>query len=210
MRHLTALLVALPLAVSPALAEDDTDTLMKNAAITGALLSWGAVTLWGDRPADAALSIGPKRHVGVSVGQDAQSGLAGIMAGWDFGHNLIDRHSWRLRGQWEVDLSGWWADHRRRRNQSGVMLGLTPVLQYEYRSAYRPYVEFGIGARYLSDTHLADYDKSTQFQFGDLMGFGVSLRDLQVGFRFLHISNAGIETPNPGTNYYSIKLDYAF
>jgi len=207
-RPLVALL--LTLLAFTARAENDTDTLMKNTAIAGALASWAVAAWLGDDIKGAVLHAGPRQHLGLAGGSASQTELAQMMFGWDFAHNLIERPSWRLRGQWEVDLSGWWADRSSRRNNSGWMVGITPVLQFEHRSRYRPYAEFGIGLKYLSDIVVGDEYKSTQLQFGDLVGVGVTLDNWQLGLRFLHISNAGIETPNPGTNYYGIKLDYAF
>ncbi len=208
MRHYLAALICL-LAIN-AHAENDTDTLMKNTAIAGTLASWAVAAWLGEDMQGAVLKSGSHQHLGLAGGNASQTTLAQMMFGWDFAHNLIERPSWRLRGQWEVDLSGWWADKNARRNDSGWMAGITPVLQFEHRSKYRPYAEFGIGLKYLSDIVVGDQYKSTQLQFGDLVGVGVNLDNWQLGFRFLHISNAGIQTPNPGTNYYGIKLDYAF
>ncbi|SIN73014.1 lipid A 3-O-deacylase [Sulfurivirga caldicuralii] len=191
-------------------AENDTDTLMKNTAIAGAIASWAAAAWLGDDVAAAALHAGGRQHLGLAGGSASQTDMAQMLYGWDFSHNLIERPTWRLRGQWEVDLTGWWANKSSRRNNSGWMTGITPVLQFEHRSTYRPYAEFGIGLKYLSDILVGDQYKSTQLQFGDLVGAGISIDNWQLGFRFLHISNGGIETPNPGTNYYGIKLDYAF
>lgn len=204
---LTTLFSAL---VATAHAEDDTDTLFKNSAIAGALLSWGAASLWGEEVLNSALHAGKHMYFGVYQAAEKQTNAAGLIYGWDFKHPLIQRNSWHMQAQWEVDLQGWWADNTRRKNTSGWFLGITPVIQYVYHGRYQPYAEFGIGLKYLSDIQVGDAYKSTQFQFGNLIGMGVQIENIQIGFRFLHISNAGIETPNPGTNYYGIKVNYAF
>ena len=205
------LLIVLLLCVClPAYGEDDTDTALKNTAIAGTLLSWGTAWLWGYTSLHKALKPGNGQRLALTGGLEKQTNLMQIIYGRDFSRALIARPSWQLTGHWEASLSGWRADSRQRAEQSGWILGLTPVLQYQLRTAWRPYVEFGIGLRYLSDIRIADQYKSTQFQFGDLTGMGAQWGNLQLGFRFLHISNAGIETPNPGTNYYTLKMDYRF
>lgn len=46
-----------------------------------------------------------------------------------------------------------------------------------------------------------------------MVGFGVSFGpklNAEAGFRSQHISNAGIKTPNPGSNFYTGYLRYRF
>ncbi len=206
------LLFSCLLTFQPALsqAESQTDTLLKDTAVIGTLLSWGAAALWGEAKPAHALHPGERFHLGTYQASETQLGLAGIHFGWDFTQPLMHFRHWQLRAHWEINLQGWWAE-RPSRHESGWIAGITPVVQYVYRSQFTPYVELGIGLKYLSDIQMGDTYKSTQFQFGDLVGFGMQLgHHLQIGFRFLHISNAGIETPNPGTNFYGIKMDYLF
>lgn len=207
-RHLIILLLLIQAATHAE--ESDMDTNLKNTAIAGALLSWGAAWLWGNAPLHEAVQSGEGQHLALSGGTEKQSSLAQMIYGHDFARPLIEQPTWRLTGRWEASLGSWWADKRQQAEQSGWVLGLTPVLQYQLKTTWQPYVEFGIGLRYLSDIRLAGQYKSTQFQFGDLAGLGIHWGRIQLGFRFLHISNGGIETPNPGTNFYTLKMDYRF
>ncbi|HIQ39993.1 MAG TPA: acyloxyacyl hydrolase [Sulfurivirga caldicuralii] len=206
-RSLLALLLCLSLSAQ---AEDSTDTALKNTAIAGTLLSWGMAWLWGDAPLTRALVPTQGQHLALTMGTENHTTLAQLIYARDFASTLLDGPTWQLIGHWEASLSNWWADKAQRTEQQGWMLGLTPVLQYQFKTVLRPYIEFGIGVKYLSGIRIADQYKSTQFQFGDLTGIGIQYRNLQLGFRFLHISNAGIETPNPATNYYTLKMDYRF
>lgn len=77
-----------------------------------------------------------------------------------------------------------------------------------------PFVEASVGARVLSHASTSDQHQfSTAFQFSDMVGVGVAFGPKQAaeaGFRFQHISNAGIKEPNPGSNFYAGYLRYRF
>jgi len=50
-------------------------------------------------------------------------------------------------------------------------------------------------------------------QFADMVGVGATFgphQNYQAGFRFQHLSNAGIEHPNPGINFSEIYVQYNF
>jgi hypothetical protein len=54
---------------------------------------------------------------------------------------------------------------------------------------------------------------SSSFQFADLVGVGAQFgehQNYQAGFRFQHLSNAGIRKPNPGINFSQIYVQYNF
>jgi lipid A 3-O-deacylase len=89
--------------------------------------------------------------------------------------------------------------------------GVTPVFRFIKSSGWiRPYIEGGVGVRLLS--HVRE-TFSSSFQFADMLGVGAQLGDhqqYQAGFRFQHLSNAGIDHPNPGANFSEIYLQYNF
>jgi opacity protein-like surface antigen len=72
------------------------------------------------------------------------------------------------------------------------------------------YAEVGVGAHYLSNVRIKDYSKSTQFQFGDQFGLGWENDQFRVGYRYLHISNGNIETPNPATDFQTLEVGYRY
>ena len=72
-------------------------------------------------------------------------------------------------------------------------------------------IDFGISPAYLSEDRYGKEDMSGHIQF--LSHGGVSLlpfRNLGVGYRFQHVSNADIQQPNPGINMHSLELNYRF
>ena len=53
----------------------------------------------------------------------------------------------------------------------------------------------------------------SSFQFGDHIGAGVRFGDkgrYDVGYRYQHLSNAGIKEPNQGINFHQLRLQYHF
>lgn len=93
--------------------------------------------------------------------------------------------------------------------------GLTPVFRIIKDTGwFRPYIEAGAGVRLLSHARqTVDRTMSSSFQFADLIGFGAQFgahQNYQAGFRFQHLSNAGIEKPNPGINFSQIYVQYNF
>lgn len=93
--------------------------------------------------------------------------------------------------------------------------GLTPVFRFIKSSGWiRPYIEAGIGVRMLSHVRETnDRTFSSSFQFADVVGLGARFggrQQYQGGFRFQHLSNAGLKHPNPGINFSEVYLQYNF
>jgi lipid A 3-O-deacylase len=93
--------------------------------------------------------------------------------------------------------------------------GVTPVFRFVKSSGwFRPFVEAGVGVRLLS--HVRETETrtlSSSFQFADMIGVGAQMgehQQYQAGFRFQHLSNAGIEHPNPGIDFSEIYVQYNF
>jgi lipid A 3-O-deacylase len=134
----------------------------------------------------------------------------------DWSEPLYETGSLSLGGYWDASL-GFWNPHSTDGNNHQVTdIGLTPVFRItqKVRSTLAPYAEAAVGAHLLS-TH-SIYNKrnmSSNYQFGDHVALGVSFGDqLQwdVAARLQHLSNAGIINPNPGINFYQVRVDYHF
>lgn len=71
--------------------------------------------------------------------------------------------------------------------------------------------EFGTGPHWFSNTRLDGTEVSTHLQFGSFAGFGIVLSSqVEFGYRLLHLSNAGIENPNPGLNYHVFRVGFGW
>ena len=95
-------------------------------------------------------------------------------------------------------------------------IGCSFPLRYSVRlsSWFSPYVEVGLGFLYTTQ-HV--HEQGSQFNFTTQLGIGTqfTLSDhyaLTAGYRFRHMSNAGLSTPNRGVDFHFgvIGLTYIF
>lgn len=139
----------------------------------------------------------------------------GVQNKWE--RTWLNDGAWYVGGYWDTELAYMKADHISGRNDEIFDLGLTPVFRMQrdasISSGVSPYAEAGIGPHLLSETSLGFKQYSTAFQFGSLIGFGLGFGDkgqYELSYRFQHISNANIKTPNNGINLHILRLGYNF
>jgi lipid A 3-O-deacylase len=108
---------------------------------------------------------------------------------------------WRLAGYWEFSAGIW--DNK---DESTADIGITPVFRIERN---RLYLEAAIGA-HLVQAHISAHRSfSTALQFGDHLGAGMRFGERErfdFGIRVQHLSNGGISKPNPGINFFLVRL----
>ena len=148
---------------------------------------------------------------GYSPNDNGDVGMARVGVQWDWGVKWFETSSWYLGGYWDLSAGYWHA------SDSDIGdFGLTPVfrLQSTATSGFSPYVEIAVGAHLLTDTSITTNRQfSTNFQFGDHLGAGFRFGDkdeYDLAYHFQHLSNASIDTPNPGINFHQIRLQYHF
>ena len=101
-------------------------------------------------------------------------------------------------GYWEASAGAWTSDRN-----TVYDLGMTPV----FRIGRAWYAEAAIGVHFLSSNAIeARRDFATHFQFGDHIGVGYRARTYDIGLRLQHLSNGGIENPNPGINFLILRV----
>lgn len=137
-----------------------------------------------------------------------------IAARWDdiVQWQLSSRFSLSLDG--EVNVANWRALSNRPSSQL-MEFGVSPIFRLSYAAAYAsPFIEASVGLRVLSHTEIADgHRMGSAFQFSDMIGVGVAFGKAQrfaIGYRFQHLSNAGIRHPNPGTDFSMGYVRYRF
>jgi hypothetical protein len=135
---------------------------------------------------------------------------------WDWNKKLVEAGNWHLGGYWESDF-GYWANNSPAKTHSTILdIGFTPVFRVQQTtlSTVSPYVELGVGFHFLSATSLSPQRQfGTSFQFGDHVGGGLRFGDkgrYDIGYRYQHMSNAGIKGPNQGINFHELRLQYHF
>jgi lipid A 3-O-deacylase len=93
-----------------------------------------------------------------------------------------------------------------------TVVGFTPYLRLRDARSARWFFDFGIGVNTLSDLYeTTDRRFSTRFQFNDHLGVGRGFGDghsVELSYRFVLYSNAGIRRPNPGANFHVLRLEY--
>ncbi len=135
---------------------------------------------------------------------------------WSWNKKLVEAGNWHLGGYWESDFGYWSNNSAAKTNSSLVDFGFTPVfrIQQTTLSPISPYVEAGVGMHLLSKTSVSTQRQfGSAFQFGDHVGAGVRFGDkgrYDVGYRYQHLSNAGIKGPNQGINFHELRLQYHF
>jgi hypothetical protein len=98
------------------------------------------------------------------------------------------------------------------RNGTAYGLGLNPVgLKWNFagRQSVTPYVELG-GGLLFSNTQVPPGTSRVNFTTSGALGlhFLRSKYNWSAEVRFMHISNAGLATPNPGINTIQVRLGF--
>ncbi len=129
----------------------------------------------------------------------------------------FEQNGWALSGYWDVSVGHWVPNAGAGGNHEINEYGITPVFRYAATTTSGnciPFIEAGIGAHYLDRTDVySGHDMTTHFQFGDHIGAGVTLgpqHDWDVMMRIQHLSNGGIQNPNPGINFLQLRLGHWF
>jgi lipid A 3-O-deacylase len=93
---------------------------------------------------------------------------------------------------------------------TGFLASLGPdVVLYKPRGIIR--LTAGISPAFLSRENYGDEDLGSAIQFISQIGINFQLTQyLTAGYRFQHMSNAGIGDKNPGINFHTVELGYVF
>ena len=156
--------------------------------------------------------------IGIAVGrgkEDTDRHRLSLTTDW--GRSWTGPKGWNITGYWEVGVDDWEG-----KDNSLFALSLLPVIRFEktpeaslqreegVSAVPRIFFDIALGFYLLSEGHLGDRDFSTAFQFGSHGGVGLIIGRFEVGYRFEHISNAGIKEPNPGINFHLFRMAYHF
>ena len=137
-------------------------------------------------------------------------------AQWNWDKKLIDMGRWHLGGYWETSFGYWDNNSVAKTHDSIFDFGFTPVFRFEPNNlnGFSPYAELGVGVHVLSHTSVSPQRQfGSAFQFGDHVGAGVRFGEkgqFDIGYRYQHLSNAGIKQPNQGINFHELRLQYHF
>jgi len=193
----------------------------------GALLMVGAASAWAGEeiaptaaPTDAPDANADSSHnrfglqvAGGVADHDLKKADLGLV--WDPGLEWWHVGGYHFTVVGEVHVAYWDVQTSHHVNPNAWEFGVSPVFRFIKDSGWvRPYIEAGVGVRMIS--HLRQETgraMSSSFQFADMVGVGAQFghrQNYQAGFRFQHLSNAGLREPNPGVNFSQIYLQYNF
>lgn len=192
-------------------AKQENNDLM-SFAIIGAIGSLGFACYEGKAPCSLSAGVDTdKLTFSLDAGADRTTEHLRLGVGADWKEAIYETPSWEIVGRLEGSLHRWSSTLSNPDNDSGYIIGITPVFHYQPKNFnYTPFIEMGGGPHLLSNIIIENDYKSTQFQFGSIFGLGVKNQDFEISYRYLHISNAGIEMPNPGTDFHNIHVGYYF
>lgn len=151
--------------------------------------------------------------IAVEYGKDGSFDLARVGLQWQWQKRWFDSGNRHVGGYWDLSAGRWSGNTVAGQNNDIVDVGFTPTFRWQSNNLQGFYVEGGIGAHYISRTSLGGKRFSTQFQFGDHLGFGFRFGPkaaFDLGYRFQHLSNGSIKRPNDGIDFHQIRLQYWF
>lgn len=183
-----------------------------STAVVASLTGWGVACHQDKAPCAWHNPLQGQRTLAFDIGQDAtlQNRALWLSADWP---EMIDQSGrWQLTGRWAINLQYWYSHESDIKNDQGWVAGVTPVFRVHWqgRNGLSPYVEAGVGPQVISDVWFENDNKSTQFQFSSLLGLGVRTQHYEFGYRFQHLSNNDIQTPNPDTDIHNLHFGVRF
>jgi hypothetical protein len=126
---------------------------------------------------------------------------------------------WPLIGnasiEWEASLN-LFDLHGSAKNEATYGLSISPVLVKPIPSWSEDYpldIEFGIGLAYVHDKKFGGVNIGSYYQFEDRLGIVMQLGEnsqSSVALRYIHYSNGGLNTKNPGLDFASLVYMHAF
>jgi hypothetical protein len=118
---------------------------------------------------------------------------------WTLGQN------WPLQSRFDAS-AGWLG----RQPFNAAVISLGPALALRYKELPAS-LEAGANVTGITRDEFGTKDLGSQFQFTSHIGLNWDFAEhWRAGYRFQHMSNAGIHEPNPGLNLHVFALSYLF
>lgn len=178
-------------------------------AVGGTLVSW-AYALWHGAPVTSC--DGARWQVRGTAARDDELNLVSVGAAYGDCH-MLSVGSWSLSNQTAFTVGHWTTRGTVSGADSAWDVSVVPFIHWQYPAfaQQKVEVEFGIGPAWLSEPHIGNRYKSTQFQFSDHLGLNLvdGAGKWRVGVQWRHISNLDIQTPNNGVDYTGVTLSFA-
>ena len=141
---------------------------------------------------------------------------AGVGLQWNWDKKWFEGGDWHVGGYWEASIRQWDNSSVFKTNSGLTDIGFTPVFRFQQNkpTGISPYLEGAIGFHLLSKSSVSSQrDFGSSFQFGDHVGAGVRFGQkgaYDLSYRYQHLSNGGLKSPNQGINFNQIRFAYHF
>jgi lipid A 3-O-deacylase len=150
-------------------------------------------------------SIGVRGGAAFSLSQSGEFYQTEAFADWNLPWKLESESGWFL--QTKLTLSAGWLGGNGINAAEGT---LAPALGVGKRH-FPVWLEGGIGPTWISEYQFSSANFGEQLQFTSFLGVNVDITShWRFGYRFQHMSNAGLAKSNPGLNLNMLALSYAF
>lgn len=185
------------------------------------LIFFGCVNNYADQLIDGlALSHGPETNSNADMDSYRVSLL------WDWKQDWLEGSNWLLSGYYDLSLLYWenQLSHQDGLSEEGsgsmAAISFSPVFRIKLRKALlntiTPYIEMGLGATWLSHSSIvakatSAVDLGSRFQFEDRIGIGLQIgrqQQFELGYRYIHYSNAGINSDNDGIDFQQLHIGF--
>jgi hypothetical protein len=146
---------------------------------------------------------------GVQTGVSYRDDESFMSVGWAAGHALPWSWRWSSGASLETG-SDWSLGILYGGGSTGVIATVGPRAVLHTASRLWE-LDLGVSAALLSRTEFGEVDFGSVIQF--ISHFGVSRRmgeHFDLGYRFQHMSNAGLDRENPGLNLHLLRFSYRF
>jgi len=116
---------------------------------------------------------------------------------------------------WEVSVN-FWEFGEFNQHETNFALAFSPVIGqtfYHINGKYPLRWEFGIGVSLVEDTRFAGKDIGSHYQFEDRLGLALDFgtaKEHSIAIRYMHYSNGGLNSKNPGLDFLNLSYAYSF
>ncbi len=148
----------------------------------------------------------------IGASGDIKTVRVGMIRQWDT--QWLNEGHWHVTGYWDAGLA--YMNSNRPEGKDAASIGLNPVFRFRPNASggSQPYWDVALGVHMLSRSKLDDrHNLGSTVQIAPLVGVGVTFGEksqYDLGYRFQHLTNLGIEAPDDGLSQHQLRLTYLY
>lgn len=147
--------------------------------------------------------------LGLRIGIDAENSVD--VKSYELITHLDSPWSWTVADDWEIDLNfEFGLGALDGEGETGLLTHAGPSIEIGFKDMPLELV-LSTGPAFLSEHEFGDLDLGGSIHLMSAVGLDLKLSQVWTfGYRYLHISNAGLHDKNPGMNLHALNLRYKF